>query len=164
MFTSVKRSFTDFQNNAGTYADSIRIILAEWWKDVRGENGFEVRAAAIGYAATSVFLGVLGAILLVYLWRRIKRIGIWSRLVGRISPRPRASVVEFYEQMIRLLAEGGIVRAPHQTPMEFARAVAIPEVVGITDKYNAVRFGKRDLSPGEREEIESWLGTFKAKN
>jgi hypothetical protein len=77
---------------------------------------------------------------------------------------PRATIVDFYEQMLRLLAERGMVRASHQTPMEFAHAVAIPEVLGITDKYNAVRFGKRDLSTRDRDEIANWLETFKAKS
>lgn len=164
MFTSVKKGFSEFQDNAGTYADSIRILLAEWWKDVRGDNGFEVRAAAVGYAVAAVSFVVVGIVFLFFLWRWLRRINIWSRLVTRFLPRPRGSVVEFYEQMIRSLEERGLVRAPHQTPMEFAHAVAIPEVIGITDRYNSVRFGKRDLSPTERAEIENWLGTFKTKN
>ena len=164
MFTSVKKGFTEFQDNAGTYADSLRILLAEWWKDVRGDNGFEVRAAAVGYAVAAVSFAIFLIVSLIVLWRRLRRLKIWSRLVTRFSPRPKRSVIEFYEQMIRSLEERGLVRAPHQTPMEFARAVAIPEVIGITDKYNSVRFGKRELSPREREEIENWLGTFKAKN
>ena len=34
----------------------------------------------------------------------------------------------------------------------------------LTEKYNSVRFGKRDLTPREREEVENWLETFKAKS
>ena len=74
------------------------------------------------------------------------------------------TIVEFYERTLQLLAERGLVRASNQTPMEFARAVAIPEVIGITDKYHSVRFGNKELSRAEREEIERWLGAFSAKS
>jgi len=163
MFTSVKKGFTDFQSNAGSYADAIRILIAEWWKDVRGENGFEVRAAAIGYGAAVLFGSAVGLILLIWFWRKVRRLGIWSRLVQRFSTPSKSSMVEFYGRMLDLLAEKGMVRAPDQTPMEFAHAVAIPEVVGITEKYNSVRFGKKDLTLPERQEIENWLGAFRTK-
>ena len=86
--------------------------------------------------------------------------GLWSRIAQRFSPVPRRNIVEFYEQMTVQLAERGLIRLPHQTPMEFARAVAVPEVIGITDKYHAVRFGNKELSRSEREQIERWLGVF----
>ena len=164
MFTSVKKGFTDFQGNAGTYADTIRTLIAEWWKDVRGDNGYEMRAAAVGYGTVLVIGSVVGLLLLVWIWRRVRRLGLWHRLTARYSQRSKATIVDFYEQMLGLLAERGLVRASHQTPMEFAHAIALPQVVGITEKYNSVRFGKRDLTPREREEVENWLETFKAKS
>ena len=164
MFTSVKKSFTDFQSNAGSYADALRTLFAEWWKDVRGDNGFEMRAAAVGYGVALAAGSIVGFLMLMWLWRRLRKASFWSRLAGRFSPMPKATIVDFYEQMLRLLAERGLVRASHQTPMEFAHSIAIPEVVGITNKYNAVRFGKRDLSARDRDEIANWLETFKAKS
>ena len=164
MFTSVKRGFTDFQSNAGGYADTIRIFIAEWWKDIRGENGFEVRAAAIGYGAAVLVGSAIGLILLVWLWRKVRRARIWARLFRSFSRAPKSTIVDFYGQMLDLLADRGLVRAADQTPLEFAHAIAIPEVVGITEKYNSVRFGKKDLTSREREEIENWLGTFRPKS
>ncbi len=33
----------------------------------------------------------------------------------------------------------------------------MPEAVKITEKYNRVRFGEKDLSKDESKEIENWL-------
>ena len=74
------------------------------------------------------------------------------------------TAVEFYERMLTLLAERGIVRPEHQTPLEFAHETGIPEVVGITDRYNSVRFGSVELSTDERTRIEGWLERFASKS
>ena len=89
---------------------------------------------------------------------------VWSKIAQRFSPVPRRTIIDFYEQMTAQLAQRGFIREPHQTPMEFARAIAIPEVIGITDKYHSVRFGNRELSRSEREEIERWLGAFAGRS
>jgi hypothetical protein len=47
--------------------------------------------------------------------------------------------------------------------MEFAHALALPEAAWITERYNSVRFGNKELTRTEREEIESWLGAFGTK-
>jgi hypothetical protein len=163
MFTSVKKSFTELQGNAGSYADSLRVLFAEWWENVRGDNGYEVRAAAIGYGVAAVSGGLILIVLIVLIGRKIRRMGIWSRIMNRFSPQPKATIVEFYERMLIALADRGFVREPHQTPMEFAHALALPEAAWITERYNSVRFGNKELTRTEREEIESWLGAFGSK-
>jgi hypothetical protein len=59
--------------------------------------------------------------------------------------------------MQKVLASKGFTREPHQTPLEFAYDLKIPEAVSITEKYNRVRFGEKNLSNEEAEEIEKWL-------
>jgi hypothetical protein len=59
--------------------------------------------------------------------------------------------------MQRMLEDKGFIREPYQTPLEFAYAVAIPEAMKITEKYNEVRFGEKRLSRDESAEIEGWL-------
>ena len=59
--------------------------------------------------------------------------------------------------MQKVLASKGFVREKHQTPLEFAFALNMPEAVSITEKYNRVRFGEKDLSNDEAQEIENWL-------
>jgi hypothetical protein len=66
--------------------------------------------------------------------------------------------------MQRVLASKGLRRLPHQTPLEFAYAVNMPEVIKITEKYHRVRFGEKYLSSDEADDIEDWLGRLEATN
>ena len=59
-------------------------------------------------------------------------------------PAPRCAALE----------RCGFRREAHQTPLEFAFAVNMPEAVKITEQYNNVRFGERNLSETEAREIE----------
>ena len=66
--------------------------------------------------------------------------------------KPHASIIEFYDRMLSVLAENGYTREPHQTPLEFAFAVNMPEAVKITEKYNRVRFGDQELSADDEDQ------------
>lgn len=164
LILSVKKSFVDYQSKTTNYLDTLQALIAEWWKDVRGDNGFETRAAAIGYGIAILSGSLLGIFLIVLLYRGIRRMKIWSRMTAWIKPARNPTVVEFYERMVSILADRGFVRAPHQTPLEFAHETGVPEVVGITDRYNSVRFGEAKLTPDERERIEVWLDGFAVKS
>lgn len=67
------------------------------------------------------------------------------------------SAVAFYERMNRALAARGLRRESHQTPLEFAGALSVPEALLVTRAYNRVRFGARELSPDEAARVENWL-------
>ncbi|MCA1590931.1 MAG: DUF4129 domain-containing protein, partial [Acidobacteria bacterium] len=60
-----------------------------------------------------------------------------------------------------ILESKGIVRAPHQTPLEFAVATGMPEAVSVTENYNRIRFGEENLSDTEADNIEEWLMRLK---
>jgi len=64
--------------------------------------------------------------------------------------------------MQRILAAKGLTRETHQTPLEFAYASGIPEVVNVTEKYNRVRFGEKHLSRDEADKIEDWLKSLES--
>jgi hypothetical protein len=64
--------------------------------------------------------------------------------------------------MQKVLAGKGLIREPHQTPLEFAYALGMPEAVKITEKYNGVRFGTKVLSEGESFQIDQWLSDMEA--
>ncbi|HSK73481.1 MAG TPA: DUF4129 domain-containing protein, partial [Pyrinomonadaceae bacterium] len=100
---------------------------------------------------------VLGIILLVWLYRRIIRLAIWQKLIFWFKAKKETSIVEFYERMQQVLASKGFTRQTHQTPLEFAFALNMPEAIRITEKYNRVRFGEKNLSSEEAREIEDWL-------
>jgi hypothetical protein len=65
--------------------------------------------------------------------------------------------------MQKILARRGFERPSHQTPLEFAFALNMPEAVRITEKYNRVRFGEKNLSGDEAREIESWLKNLEGR-
>jgi len=117
---------------------------------------------AIAYGAGYVAAAIFGLFLFIWLFRKIKRLPIWQRLWDRFFERRHASIIEFYDRMQRILADKGWIREPHQTPLEFAYSSGMPEVVSITEKYNRVRFGEKNLSRDEADEIETWLKNLKA--
>ena len=151
LFTSVKRGFQDYQVKTSSYFETLRILAAEWWKDVKGENGLDVRAAAIGYAAAAI--GLVAAVVVAFWFaiRRIRKLDIWSRLFGRKNGSHRPAGISFYEKMVQLLGRHGLTRSGYQTPMEFAADTGFPEVAYITEEYNRVRFGGADIRDKEGE-------------
>jgi len=163
LLTSVKKSFADYQNKTSSYLETFQILVAEWWKDVKGENGFETRAAAVAYAIAGLLLLLIFVFAFWFGGKRILRLAVWSRIRLRLGRGQNPTIIEFYDRMIRHLGERGLVREPHQTPLEFAAATKLPEALMLTQKYNSVRFGGAQLSIAEREQIENWLGSFTAK-
>ncbi len=155
---SIRNGFIDYQAMISSYLGYAQNILVEkWWAEVRGDKGLRASLAAIGYGVAYIAAAILGILLLVWLFRKIKRLSIWQRLWDRFFKKRHASIVEFYDRLQRILADKGWTREPHQTPQEFALASGIPEVVSITEKYNRVRFGEKNLSADEANAIETWL-------
>lgn len=163
LFTSVKRGFFDYQAKTSGWMNAVTGKLSDWWADVRGDNGIETSLAAVGRGAFYLVGVLIGFFLLVWLFKRIAKLKIWGRLRNRIFGRTEASIVAFYERMIEVLAEKGFVRESHQTPLEFACAVGMPEAIMVTEKYNRVRFGEKHLGPDESFQIEEWLDRIKSQ-
>ncbi|HEX6280067.1 MAG TPA: DUF3488 and transglutaminase-like domain-containing protein [Pyrinomonadaceae bacterium] len=163
LFTNFRRSFVEYQENTSGYLDTLRVLVAEWWKDVQGQNGLETRAAAIAYAVAAVAFVVFIFLLLWLVIRKLRRLRLFSFFARWFAPTPKRTVIDFYERMVKLLADRGMLRSPHQTPLEFAYSTNMPEAIALTKKYNAVRFGEVKLSSQERDQIESWLGGFSVK-
>lgn len=157
LFTSVRQGVVDYGNQTSSYIDSVRDGLLAWWRAVRGDKGFRSSVTAIGLGLAYTVAAIAGVMLFVWLYRRIVRLTLWRRLGERLFGSNRGSIVEFYERMVRILASKGMIREPHQTPLEFAFAAGLPEAVRITEKYNRVRFGEKKLSKEESDAIEGWL-------
>lgn len=155
--SSVRTGFLNYQQAIAGYLGRTQDAAAEWLADIRGDKGWEARRDAIIYGIAYLVATLLGIVMFVWLYRKMLRLKVWQRLWDRLFRRRQASIVEFYERMQKRLAEKGIVREPHQTPMEFAFAVGMPEAVSITEKYNRVRFGEKGLSDLEASEIENSL-------
>ena len=157
LFRSVKNGFADFQTKTTDWLNEYQYKIQDWWKAVRGDKGFQASAWAIAYGAGYLIAFIAGFLILQWLYRRAKKMGWWRRLINWWTRKKQRSIVEFYERMEKVLSKHGFERAPHQTPLEFAFALKMPEAVSITEKYNRVRFGEKNLSGKEAREIESWL-------
>ncbi len=164
LFRSVKNGFAAYQRQTSSWLNGKQSELAEWWKEVRGDKGFETSAKAIGYGIAYLIAAVLGVILSIRLYRKIIKLKIWQKIFNWLKRKNEATIIEFYDRMQKVLAGKGFKRESHQTPLEFAFALNMPEAVCITEKYNRVRFGEKNLSKDETIEIESWLKDLESKS
>jgi hypothetical protein len=106
---------------------------------------------------------LLPLVILLWLARRIWRLGFWQGLKLRRRQSEGRSIIEFYERLTKVLAARGLQRAPDETPLEFAAATGLSEALQITRAYNRVRYGEQQLSPSEAAEIEAWLKGMEGK-
>jgi len=160
LFNSVKSSFQNYQIRTSAWLNQFQGKISDWWQDVRGDKGLQNSVIAIIYAV-SYFLGLVLGVLAVYLmFKRISRLSFWHKISFWFKKNNEATIVEFYEKMQKILADKGFLRNPHQTPLEFAFTLNLPEAIKITEKYNRVRFGDKNLSQTEAQEIEDWLKTL----
>jgi protein-glutamine gamma-glutamyltransferase len=158
LFRSVKSSFAEFKSTASIWLNSLQAEIQKWWEDVRGDKGLQASLFALLYGIGFLIALILGIVFLIWLFRRIKKLSVWHRIFIWLKSRNRETrIIEFYERMQRVLAGRGFKRKPDQTPLEFAFALNMPEAVKITEKYNRVRFGEKNLSNEESKEIENWL-------
>ncbi len=157
LMTSIRRGFISYQESASDIISDAKTAIVNWWSEVRGDKGFNISVWAIAKGA--LYFTGLAVVLALFVWsyRKIVNLKVWRRLYDRLFKRRVRSAVEFYDRMVRTLAKRGIVRADHQTPLEFAYEIGMPEAVKITQKYNGVRFGENNVSEREAEEIEHWL-------
>jgi hypothetical protein len=154
---SIKNSFVDYQVETSRWLSEMQLRLSDWWREVRGDKGLQASAQAVAFGIGYLLATILGIILIFWLCRKIRHFDIWQRIYAWLKSRNETTIVEFYERMQKVLASKGFTRAAHQTPLEFAFALNMPEAIRITEKYNRVRFGEKNLSKDESEEIESWL-------
>jgi hypothetical protein len=99
---------------------------------------------------------------LVFLTRRVWRLGWRRSFINSDAEGRDYSNVAFYERLITLMADRGFRRDTHVTPMEFAGQVGLAEVDVITRAYNRVRYGKQKLTPFELKEINRILTNFES--
>jgi transglutaminase-like putative cysteine protease len=157
LMKSVKNSFAEYQTKTSGWLNEMQYRLSDWWREARGDKGLQASARAVAFGIGYLLAAIFGIILIFWLYRKIRRLDVWQRIYAWLKSRNETTIVEFYERMQKVLASKGFTRAAHQTPLEFAFALNMPEAVRITEKYNRVRFGEKNLSSDESEEIENWL-------
>jgi transglutaminase-like putative cysteine protease len=94
-------------------------------------------------------------------WRQMMPL-TWQRALW-IKRGDRTSAVMFYEQMLSCMAWAGFIKQPYQTPMEFAVASGLDEVLQLTEIYNRVRFGGARLGEDEAERVVALLAQLKQR-
>jgi hypothetical protein len=75
----------------------------------------------------------------------------------------RQSAVLFYEQMLAIARRAGLIKQPHQTPVEFAISSGLSPIREITTLYNRVRFGGAELDERESRRVSELLGELKQR-
>jgi hypothetical protein len=118
------------------------------------DRAFPANARTAVLGSLVLLLGVT----LIIIARRIRLLG-WKRAL-RLAPdqtRSDTSTIAFYERLMALLAQRGMERESHLTPLEFASSLESQQALRITRAYNRVRFGRQQLSAAELREVEQTL-------
>jgi hypothetical protein len=143
----------NFQRASRQWTERARRVFARWQR--RGMNALLTWQAR---ASSAAFLAPLGlAALLIFLLARRRdafRRYLAMHWGARLSPggkwAPQLATLQ-YEEMLRLLARRGWRKSPAQTPLEFAEALAAPElaapVAELTAAYQDARFGALPADP-----------------
>ena len=162
--TSLRNRLGEYRRALAQAIDDLKTASSAWLRMVEGASD-----DADGSPLTNInrLLLVLTLILIVLplalLARRIKRLGLRRGLLIWRHEEKRESAIEFYERMTRILAARGLRRETGETPLEFATAAGMPEVLKITEAYNRVRYGEDRLTPAEIAEINRWLSRMEGE-
>jgi protein-glutamine gamma-glutamyltransferase len=144
-------------------ATSIHAAVFDYGRQI--SNVLAIVRSYIPKNVLSVLLLLLIILLLaslVFLTRRVWRLGWRRSFINSDAEGRDYSNVAFYERLITLMADRGFRRDTHVTPMEFAGQVGLAEVDVITRAYNRVRYGKQKLTPFELKEINRILTNFES--
>lgn len=152
-------SFTRFSNWANTILDNTQ----KTWREISGREGYEKQVSTGVTILIAVIAGLTLLFLLINAVRYLWRSGWLTKLLERMRQKNDQKVITFYARMIAALQTKGFVRAPYQTPLEFAGGLSMPEAVRITEAYNSVRYGERPLTRDDENNIEQWLSDLEAK-
>lgn len=161
--TSLRGQLGVYRQTAGQTFAELRAGLNAWWQSLTSG----VRAPAPGgIRLTNVptliaLCALLGLLLLLV--TRLRRLNLWERWGFWQRDRKNYSSVVFYERMTKALESRGLLRAPDETPLEFAATTGMPEATLLTRSYNRVRFGAHELTTAEAARIEEWLRRMEGK-
>lgn len=157
--TSMRNRLAGLRSTLSEKFESLKAAISSLWSDTQGKSGGQSTLLRI----IALLILLLPLIALVWLARRVRRLGFWRGLRLRRREREGRSVVEFYQRLTKVLAARGLRRTPDQTPLEFASTTGLNEALKITRAYNRVRYGDVRLSPAETAEIEEWLKGMEEK-
>jgi len=154
---TAQKTFSDYQAKIAIWGNALQEVLAAWWSDLRGDSGISTSLAAVAYGLSILATGL--AVVLGFVWgyRKAVKLRVWAWMTDRFSKNESVQPIEFYDRMLKILARRNLVRGPGQTPLEFAAVVGLAEAFYLTEVYNRVRFGMKQLSLEEKHEVENNL-------
>jgi protein-glutamine gamma-glutamyltransferase len=160
--TSLRNRLGEYRRALTQRIDDLRSTTSAWLRKFEDAGAgrsplTNMNRLLIG---TMLILIVLPLSLLV---RRIMRLGLRRGLLIWRSEEGRETAIDFYERMTSILAARGLRREANETPLEFATAAGMPEVLKITEAYNRVRYGEHRLTSAEVAEINHWLSRMEGK-
>ncbi len=133
----VQYSFADQRRFAVKAEGGISRFAAGLRRAIQGPEILKSRRS--GYAAAGI---VLAAVVYVVL-RRL-----------RLKVKRPFNTPEYYLKMTSILGKKGVLRAPHETPLEFAKRVNEDNVLDITKAHEVERYGGKRLNASELEAVE----------
>jgi transglutaminase-like putative cysteine protease len=163
MRRSAAGEFAKFQDTFTVALGVAHQLTSEWMTEVRGEKGVARAATTIAYLISGLIVATCLLFAVYWMVERLMRLGLFRRARAWLFPSVSARSVEFYEQLTALLAAHGLRRSASQTPLEFALATNFPEALRITEKYQNVRFGGRELTESESQEVSELIQQLKKR-
>ncbi|MFL6229623.1 MAG: DUF3488 and DUF4129 domain-containing transglutaminase family protein [Pyrinomonadaceae bacterium] len=153
--TTMRRDLTSYRQIGTHFLGGLTTQLSAFWSHVSTALSAHDRPFAVD--PTLLVLLFSAVIVAYFLISRRRGFSLRRKLGEWRGAGANRSAVIFYERMTRTLEARGLKRAPHQTPLEFAGALAMPEALLLTRAYNRVRFGAHELNRDEAARIETWL-------
>jgi transglutaminase-like putative cysteine protease len=154
--TSLRGQLGVYRQTAGQTFSELRAGLAAWWQGLATAGGNAQGNIVVNNAPALVALALLLGLSAMFALRaRHWNLPDWL-LFWRRNKKNYSSIV-FYERMTKALESRGLLRAPDETPLEFAASTGMPEATLLTRSYNRVRFGAHELTTAEAARIEEWL-------
>lgn len=162
--TSLRNQIFNLREVLSEMWEGAKAGVTQWFRSAQNAVGLGGGSAA-AFGAWPLIFGILlllaSILLLIY---RIRRLGFWRGIRVWQREEERPSVVKFYERMTKVLAARGLRRGQDETPLEFAGATGMSDVLRITRAYNRVRYGSQALSAAEMAEIEQCLTRLEGKS
>lgn len=161
--TSLRGQLGVYRQTAGQTFAELRAGLNAWWRSLSTIGGASPQGG-ISLKNVPTLVALLAFVGLLWLLvSRLRRLSFWERLKSWRRAGKNYSSVAFYERMTKALESRGLLRAPDETPLEFAATTGMPEATLLTRSYNRVRFGAHELTNAEAARIEEWLRRMEGK-
>ena len=178
MLSDVQKRFASIKDNLFDYYAATKSWVREKLNWLLVDRQWKARDMLVTLGILTGVILLVGAayVLTAYLKRRGRApVGYepwWHRLLiqptwqrrSRARKDHRTSAVLFYEQMLTIASRAGLIKEPHQTPLEFAAASRHDSIREITDIYNQVRFGGLQIGAGESRRISELLERLRKSN